>query len=152
MASVSVSHLVLFIASLLIAASVAGTLVTGVDSLSDAFSDQSLRTSDSIETDISIISDTGSDRMYDGTNVSVLVKNTGATTLPPDVDRIDILVDGVFIPSENATVEVIDGSAAHEWASSEVVRINVTRNLDLGEHRVSISVQGSEDVVTFRVT
>lgn len=152
MASVSISHMVLFIASILIAASVAGTLVTGVDRVSDALSHQSLDTSDSIQTDISIISDTGSDRMYDGENISILVKNTGATTLTPDVDRIDILVNGQFIPSDDSTIVIVDGSAEHEWASGEVIEITIDAALDPGEHRVTVLVRGNEDVVTFRVT
>lgn len=144
--------MVLFIASILIAASVAGTLVTGVDRVSDALSHQSLDTSDSIQTDISIISDTGSDRMYDGENISILVKNTGATTLTPDVDRIDILVNGQFIPSDDSTIVIVDGSAEHEWASGEVIEITIDAALDPGEHRVTVLVRGNEDVVTFRVT
>ena len=152
MASVSASHLILFIASLLIAASVAGTLVTGVDRVSDAMSSQSLDTTDQIETDITIISDTGSDGMYDGENVTVLVKNTGSTTLTPDVDRVDILINGVYIPSSQITMEVIDPSAESEWASGEVAEFNITEELDSGDNRLSLTIRGNEDVVTFRVS
>ena len=151
MASVSVSHLILFIASLLIAASVAGTLITGVDRVSDAMSSQSLDTTEQIETDITIISDSGSDGMYDGENVTLLVKNTGSTTLTPDVDQVDILINGVYIPSSQITIEVIEPSAEDEWAPGEVVEVTITEDLDPGDNRISVTVRGNEDIITFRV-
>lgn len=153
MASVSLSHLVLFIASILIAATVAGTLVTGVDRVSDALSDQSLDTSERIETEISVISDTGSDRLYDGQNVTILIKNTGKTTLPPDVDRVDILLNGVYIPPDDSNATIVDGTSPDVWGPNEVIEVTIDAGeLRDGEHRVSASVHGNEDVVTFRVT
>jgi len=57
MASVPVSHLILFIASLVIAAGVVGTITTGVDRVSAAVEDAGLDATEQLRTDVTIISD-----------------------------------------------------------------------------------------------
>ena len=52
--------MILFIASLIVAAGVAGTFTTGVDRLNGALSDESLDVSQQVRTDIEVISDAGS--------------------------------------------------------------------------------------------
>ncbi|MFC7079996.1 CARDB domain-containing protein [Halorussus caseinilyticus] len=106
MASVSSSHLILFIASLIIAASVAGTFTQGVQRLSSALGDRSIDVSGDIRTDISIISDPGSGAVYNESenNVTVLVKNTGSRSLPAESDRIDVLIDGQYQATATVTV------------------------------------------------
>lgn len=153
MASVSVSHMILFIASMLIAASVAGVFTSSVDRLSGAIDDQGLQVSDSVRTDIEIISDGGDGACAyncsgDG-NLSLLVKNTGTQTLPVEADQIEILVDGQFQPASATTVELLDG--ADRWRSSDVVRLTVSDlNLTSGDHRAKVIVNGDEEVFEFR--
>jgi flagellar protein FlaG len=60
MASVSVSHLIIFIAAMVVAASVAGALTTTVNDISDAIDEQGPSVSDDIRSDITIINDPGS--------------------------------------------------------------------------------------------
>lgn len=153
MASVSVSHLVLFIASLLIASMVAGTLVTGVDRVSNSVSEQSLETSDSIRTDIDIISDPGSDAVVDGGEVVALVKNTGSKNLAARAASLDVLLNGRYVPSDDLTVEVLDGSDG--WRPGDVIRvtIDVDANDDLqlsGSNRLTVIVDGNEALMQFR--
>lgn len=150
MASVSMSHLVLFIASILIAASVAGTLVTGVDQVSEALADQSLETSDEIATDIEIISDAGSDALYESGSVTVLVKNTGDNSLVAESGFVDVLVNGTFVGAEDLTFEVV-GSGSQTWYPNDVLRITIDRTLGGGDNRVRVSVSGSEADLEFRV-
>lgn len=146
MASVSVSHVVMFIASLVIAASVAGTLVAGVDRVSTSVDDRSAILTDRIDTDIEIISDPGSDAIYDGTTVTVLVKNTGTRSLPTDPGMIDVLIDGEYVADH--TLEPITGN---DWTRGDVVRIEFDRTLDGGDHRVTVSIDGNRDLLQFRV-
>lgn len=155
MGSVSASHLVIFIASLVVAAGVAGTLVTEVDRVSQSITDQSDGMSESIGTDVRIISDTSPDGegIYNGTedNVTLLVKNTGSVELTASVDRIDLLIEGRFINPENVTVEVVesDGTA---WEPGDVVRIEAdTGSVDVeGRTRASVAVNENEATVQFR--
>lgn len=151
MASVSVSHLILFIASLVIAASVAGTLVVNVDQISNAFADQSEATSEEIAADVTVISDTGSDAMYDTGTVTVLVKNTGSSTLVPHPDRIDLLIDGQYTSASAMNVSVVS-AATDDWPPGAVIEITADHTLDDGDHRVTVRVPGDETTISFRVT
>ncbi len=153
MSGVSVSHLVLFIASLVVAAGVAGTLVTEVDRVSQSVTEHSDEVSDSIATDIEIISDTGSNAIYSDTdgNITILVKNTGSTDLQAAGRQVDVLVDGVFISPENITVERADGSNDAGWPQGSVVRIHIDHAIDTDQdHRVAVSVLGNEAILPFR--
>jgi flagellar protein FlaG len=147
MASVSASHLILFIASMVIAAGVAGTFTQGVSRLSQGIDDQSLEVSEEVRTDIEVISDSGSP-VYDNESntVTLLVKNTGTSTLPAESRFIDVLLDGQY--QTNVTVTVVDGD---RWRPNNVVRLELT-DVDLAndDHRVKLIVNGDEEVFRFR--
>lgn len=148
MASVSVSHVIMFIASLIIAASVAGTLVAGVDRVSTSVDDRSMHLTDRIDTDIEIISDPGSDAIYDddASTVTVLVKNTGQSTIAASPDAVDVLLNGEYIADHD--LEPITGDG---WARGDVVRIQFDESLGSGDHRVAVTVNGNQATVQFRV-
>ncbi|SDM17663.1 flagellar protein FlaG [Halogranum gelatinilyticum] len=148
MASVSVSHMILFIASLIVAASVAGTFTAGVERLDGALSDASLDVSNEVRTDLEIISDAGSpvyDRSGNG-NITLLVKNTGTRNLPPDGTGLDVLVDGMYQTS--VWVEPIESNA--QWQTNDVVRVHIDAGtLGAGDHRVKLVMGGDEEVFVF---
>lgn len=149
MASVSISELVLFIAALAVAAGVATTLSANVMDISNAVSERGGGVADKIETEVEIISDPGSpSSVYDenSTTVSILVKNTGERTLDASPSGVDVLVDGQYATVENVTV--VSGGA--QWRSGEVVRVNVSRTLSPGDHRVVVYVGEDEEVLRFR--
>jgi flagellar protein FlaG len=155
MASVSVSHMILFIASMIIAASVAGVFTTSVDELAGAIDDQGLQVSDNVRTSIDIISDSGaSDQLYDanaGDNgeLTLLVKNTGTTRLPVDANQIDVLVNGQFQPASDLTIELL--GAGDMWSQNEVIRVTVDVALGDGDHRAMVIVNDDEEVFRFRL-
>ncbi|MFB6078481.1 MAG: flagellar protein G [Halarchaeum sp.] len=150
MASVSVSHMILFIASLIVAASVAGTMTNGVDQLSGAIQDQSLNMADTVRSNVEIISDPAEpvyDRNGQG-NVELLVKNTGSDAPPPDASSVDVLLDGRY--EANVDVTLVDG-AGGRWRSGDVVRLTIPAdNLASGDHRVKVVVDGDSEVFRFR--
>ena len=153
MASVSVSHMILFIASMIVAASVAGVFTTTVDQLSSAIDDQGLQLSDSVRTDIEIISDNGSGAcVYDcdgNGQLTLLVKNTGSSRLSARSEHIDVLVDGQYQATGDATVELLGG--ADTWNTNDVVRLTVDEpGLSSGDHRAKVIVNGDEEVFEFR--
>lgn len=149
MASVSSSTLIIFIASLLVAASVAGTMTNGVQRLSGALSDRSVDVSQEIQTDVEIISDPGSpSAIYadDANNVTILVKNTGSETVAAVPDKFEVVVNGRF--RTNVSVAVVDGST---WKPGNVARLNVSEvDLGAGDHRAVIIVNGDREVLEFR--
>ncbi|WP_435174438.1 flagellar protein G [Halorussus sp. AFM4] len=149
MASVSSSHLILFIASLLIAASVAGTFTQGVQRLSSALGDRSLDVAKDVRTDIEIISDPGSGVIYNSSgneNVTLLVKNTGSLNLAADSDQVDVLVDGQL--QTDVTMTIADGET---WMVGNVAQLEIdTGTLNSGDHRVRVIVNGDEETMEFR--
>ncbi|MFB6146726.1 MAG: flagellar protein G [Halobacteriaceae archaeon] len=148
MASVSSSHLIIFIASLLVAASVAGTVTDSVSELGSALEARSLDESAEIRTDVEVISDPASpvyNRSGDE-NVTLLVKNTGVRELPADGDKVDLILDGEYRTGVNVTV--VDGA---DWSEGNVARVTVEApGLDAGDHRVKLILNGDEEVFEFR--
>ncbi len=149
MASVSASHLILFVASMVIAAGVAGTLTTEVSRVSGAIDDFGVAVSDDIRSNIEIISDAGSavyDTDNDG-NVTLLVKNTGSNELPTDPAQVEVLLDGEFQTA--VSISVIGASS---WQPDDVVRLEVSApGLSSGDHRVKVVVNGDSEVFEFRL-
>ncbi|MCO8253394.1 flagellar protein G [Haladaptatus sp. AB618] len=151
MASVSTSHLILFIASLIIAASVAGTFSTGIQRLSGALGDRSIDISHNVRTDIEIISDPASEAVYNASgnkNITLLIKNTGSENLKGSSDQIDILIDGKY--QSNVSVKVVDGTY---WDVGNVARVIITPSTQLppgNDHRVKVIVNGDSEVLEFR--
>jgi flagellar protein FlaG len=152
MASVSVSHLILFIASMLIAASVAGVFTTSVDQLSNAIDDQGIQVSDDVRSDVEIISDNGTGACVyncsgDG-RLRLLVKNTGTRELATEPGAIDVLIDNRYQPAGDLNATVLGGGG---WDPSAVVRLNATEpGLGSGDHRAKVIVGGDEEVFNFR--
>lgn len=150
MASSSVSSLILFIAAMIIAASVAGTMVTNVAQVSDAIDSRSVNAEERIDTEIEVISDPGSSAIYDDGNstISILVKNTGSNTLAAEPGKLDVLVDGQYVTSSSQQIFVLDGT---HWRPGTVVRLEIDRSLSPGEHRVVLVVNGDREEFTFYV-
>lgn len=149
MAIVSSETLIIFIATVLVAGSVAGALTGGVNQLSSALSDRSIDVSQEIRTDIEIISDSSSSAIYDGAqnNVTLLLKNTGSNSISTDPAIIDVVIDGVY--RGNVTTELLSGT---EWKPGDVVRMNVT-DITLGpntDHRVVVDIHGNRETFEFR--
>ncbi|GGK55251.1 CARDB domain-containing protein [Haloarcula sebkhae] len=148
MASVSVSHLILFIASMAIAASVAGVFTSSVGQLSNAVSEQGLDVSSDVRTDVEIISDSGSGTIYNNGDetITIHVKNTGSETLAPVPGQMDLFVDGMFATDYTVTLEPDGGNS---WRPGEVARIDINDNLNSGDHRLKLIVNGDEEVFEF---
>jgi flagellar protein FlaG len=149
MASTSVSTLIIFIAAVSIAAGVSGAMVTTVGGIADSLDDRGEDVDADIDTEIEIISDPGSDAVYDdGTDtVRVLVKNTGERTIPTADTGVELLVDGRYVPRSEYTVTVVDGG---RWRDGNVVRIEANESLAPGDHRVAVIVDRERETLRFR--
>jgi flagellar protein FlaG len=144
-ADISVPSLILFIASIVIAAGVAGVLVDTVSGISSALDDRGADLSQEVRTDIEVISDPEAG-VYDGNNITLYVKNTGLRTIPASADAVDVMVDGVY--QTNVTVSVVDGT---EWRPHDVVELTIGGQSSLadGDHRVKLVIDGDEEVFEF---
>ena len=147
MAEISIPTLILFIASIVIAAGVAGVLIDTVSGISRSVDDRGGDVSLSIQTDTEIISDPEAG-VYDSANdtVTLYVKNTGVRTLPTDGSSVDPFVDGVYRTNTNITV--VDGD---EWTPDAVVELTINGvSLSPGDHRVKLVVDSDEETFSFR--
>lgn len=150
MASVSVSHLIIFIAAMVVAASVAGVLTTTVTDISDAIDDQGPSVSDDIRSSIEIINDPGADVVFENegneNELRLYVKNTGSRELPTEPSQIDVLINGQYSTADSVTV-LPEDEDSEVWGQNDVVRIDVVGNdrIQEGENRVQITVGGADD-------
>ncbi|WP_435063395.1 flagellar protein G [Halobaculum sp. EA56] len=149
MAGGSAAELILFIAAIVIAASVAGTLTSEVDRVSDAISAKSLDVAGEIRADAEIVSDPGA-QVYNRSgneNVTVHVRNTGASDLPAEAGEFDVILDGEYQTDVNVTT--VDGDAT--WHRGDVIRVEFSSpGLPAGDHRLKLVVRGDEEVFRFR--
>lgn len=155
MAGEASSYLLIFIASMVVAAGVAGLFTNEMTAVGHALEDRSDVTRDKFRTDIEVISEPGSpihdlpaDRDGDGNaNVTVYVKNTGQRQLPSDPEDVTVLVDGTL--QTGLDVTVVDDT---EWNPGSVIHITFEYgSLAFGDHRVTVSVTGDQDSLEFRV-
>ncbi|WP_144901604.1 flagellar protein G [Halobellus captivus] len=151
MADVSVPSLILFIASIVIAAGVAGVLIDTVTGISGALDDRGADVEEIIRTDVEIISsaEPGVYNASEGT-VTLYVKNTGQRTLPATGETFDVIVDAQY--RSNVSVAVAGDPGADEWNPHDVVELTVgDLTLDDGDHRVTVAVNGDEEEFRFNL-
>ena len=155
MASVSASHLIIFVASLVIAAGVVGTLTTGVERVSSSIDDGSLDVSQQIRMDMSVISDSGF--VYDSnSHVEIHVRNTGSQSVPIEPSAVDVVLEGQFlvgaddIDDGDFTIEDANGGET-VWRPGNVVKITINaESVDSGDNRLFLTVNGDEELFEFR--
>ncbi|MEY7851707.1 flagellin [Natrarchaeobius sp. A-rgal3] len=159
MSSVSATHLILFIASLVLAVGIAGTLVVEVGQLSDVIDDRSSNVAAEIETDVAIISDEGSPDAIYGENeegndeITILVKNLGSRSLDIDERNIDVLIDGTYISNDRIDdVSRVDVEGSNRWRPGGVIEITVNPEKDVsGDTSLTVIVDGAEDSIRVHI-
>ena len=155
MASVSASHLIIFVASLVIAAGVVGTLTTGVERVSSSIDDGSLDVSEQIRMDMSVISDPGVEYPTENEeDVVIHIRNTGSQPVQIDESEFDVVLNGNFLleGDEGFTVEDANGDET-VWRPGGVVELNIDDsniNGNGGDNRLFITVNGDEELFEFR--
>lgn len=158
MSGVSASTLVLFIASVVVAAGVAGTLVTTVGDITKSAETRGDAISESIDTDIEILNDGGGSEFYkesgvDGgaAEITLYARNTGSTNAEQDPNAISVLVNGRLVAAGNLTITSTEGGSETVWERDEVIEIVVVLEgtLDGSGNRVTVSIEGAEESVEF---
>lgn len=153
MGSVSATHLILFIASLVIAVGIAGTLVMEVGKLDTAIDNRGTSVAEEIETEVAIISDEGtSEAIYDpdasDDDVTILVKNIGSESIPVDERVVDVLIDGTYISNDDiVAMERIDVDGSETWRPGGVVEISIANHDPSGDTELTVIVNGGEDSI-----
>ena len=154
MASVSASHLIIFVASLVIAVGVVGTLTTGVERVSSSIDDGSLDVSQQIRMDMSVISDPGAPNINDETDqLTINVRNTGSQPVPIEESAVDIVYNGQFLAAGDFTIDDANGNGDTVWRPGSVIEIVVTGDHlnDPGDNRLFLTVNGDEELFEFNI-
>ncbi|MFP4654714.1 MAG: flagellar protein G [Methanohalobium sp.] len=146
----AVTHMIFFIAAVIIAVGVVGALSTNVQSIMGATSENSEVVSDQLKTDITIISDPEV-IPYNTTSdyYTFYAKNTGKSDIAPEY--VDVILDGEYIQGKNLNMSLQDSPGV--WKPSGVIIINVTTGdpLDPGDHRLKITTDnGISDTIDFK--
>ena len=148
-AETAITHMIFFIAAVVLAMGVVSVLSTNVQSISGATTVGSKVMSDQLRTDITIINDPNEVPYINNENYTFYVKNTGRSEL--NIDFVNVILDGILIQSNNQDVAVLDGGAV--WRSGDVLGVNVTTSqLSSGDHSVRVvSENGKSDSMNFIV-
>jgi flagellar protein FlaG len=137
------SSLILFIAVVAVAGLAAAGLSKAIGSMAVEIDDRGESLADAIGTDIAIVNDP-ENVPYDGSTLTLYIKNTGSRTLVSE--DLAILVDGQY---ESFDDRVLD---ADRWAEGTVLEANVTVSLASGDHQVrALHTPNIADDLTFRV-
>lgn len=145
-ADTSATHVIFFIAAVVLAGTVVGTLTNQVGRFQNDLGDRSDLLSDELQTDIRIINDAAD--MQDGPLV-LYVLNTGSRTL----DTVDIVVFVDGAPYTELGLDVLDSADDDTWRRGEVLEVTVTGlTAGAGDHRAKVSVaHGVSDTLRFRI-
>jgi flagellar protein FlaG len=148
MASVSSAHLVLFIAAILVAAVLAGTMTESAGRVGNAIEQESNAESAQTNAEIAVVSDADSPTaVYDNSTdtLTLHVKNVGARTLSRDPGDVTVLVNGHYQGDVRTTVLDDD-----RWRPGSLLRIRVNVTLaDDAATRVVVNPTGARDTFTF---
>ncbi len=152
MASQSVGSLILFIASLVVAAGVAGTLSTGVQRVSSSIDEGSLDTAQQIRSDIEIVNDPG--RNYDHNNdLTIYVKNTGTQGILNKSESFNIIANGNFVPNSDITVSDANNNNLDAFREGDVAEVVIPDSYIQGpddDNRILVTVNSDDEVLQFR--
>lgn len=146
-AGTSATHIIFFIAAVIIAGSVVGALFVNTQSVTDSLSAASKTLSEQLRTDITIINDP-ENIPTSGDVYTFYVKNTGNTILP--IEYVNVIIDGVIIPDADMTKTLVDGSST--WNYGDVLQIDVTYpGLPSGDHTIRVITEnGIDDTMDFK--
>jgi flagellar protein FlaG len=123
MPGVSVSHLIWFIISVVVAAGLSGALITLTNSYIEAMEIQGRDKVGDLETDIEIINDADAVPYDPGTGtLTIYVKNVGSC----DVSRAGVVViaNGTGVSPPESNVTILTGEPS--WRPGAVAQITVT--------------------------
>ncbi len=147
-AETAITHMIFFIAAVVLAMGVVAVLSVNVQSISGATSASSKVISDQLRTDITVINDPDTVPYRNNKYYTFYAKNTGKSEL--NIDYVNLILDGVLIPPANLTISVLDGDVM--WRPGDVLNINVTTSkLSPGDHSVRVVTEnGKSDSMRFK--
>jgi len=151
MSDTSSTHLIFFIAAMMIAGSVVSVVFLNVNSILNATQASSSTLSQQIKTDITIINDPENIPKI-GNDYYFYVKNTGKSTL--STEYVNVVINGEYIQDNKINKEIIDGQNTTVWGITDVLqlRINYT-SMPSGDNTIIVITEnGVDDSLKFTIS
>ncbi len=126
--STSATHIIFFIASVVLAASFVGIAATAITNISNGIEDRGDMIATQLSADFQVINDP---ERVSNNPVVLYLKNTGK--VPLSTDYITILIDGQNV--DNATVNTTT------WMPGDTITLTINIDLSSGEHVVKIILE-----------
>lgn len=146
MVRVSLTHVLLFIAVISVSTMFVGVIVTETGLYAQSTADESDREVAAIDAEIDIVNDAEAGSTYNGSEVTLYVKNVGGGSLDPA--DVDLVLDGEYVEPNGTTVFGYPDTA---WREGAVLELTVPASLESGDHRVLVEIDGARDRLEFRV-
>jgi flagellar protein FlaG len=150
MPATSASHMIFFIAAIVVATAITGVLITTTYKFSDSIEKRGGDIGDQIGTDIEIINDEAA-MPYNASNntLTVYVMNTGSTIINFDNATVIVMINGTFY--DNLTFVLPSGIT--QWGPNVVITIVVGDvTLPDADYRLKVVVAGgADDKIIFRI-
>ncbi len=149
MAGESAAHMILFIATILIASSVSAVMIVTIEKMSIEIKNQGEFIGKVLSTNFEIINDPLKiPNKTIGTNTAYVfyIKNIGDTSFAFTNDTITVLIDGWIIPKQNVTTNppVLN--------PGDVGELDVITSLSPGNHRITVILEnGVSDSLDFTI-
>lgn len=145
MGAESLTHLIFFIAAVIVATAVVGVVYTNVTAVASAAHAGGSTLSQQLKTDITIINDPGNINYSAGAYI-FYVKNTGKSNLDPGL--VTVLINGVVVSPGNISIV---GGGSTVWRPVDVLQINVTA-IPAGDNNIRVVTEnGIEDAMDFHI-
>ena len=144
--SLTGTHIIYFIASIIIASAVSGVLVAVANDISTSITGTGERIQDKLDTEFKIINDPDNIPIVTG-NYQFYLKNIGRKELPTATTTINLFVDGEIILTANYSF------ADTSIQVGEVTTISVTTStISSGNHNLRVvGPQAVEDEFAFEI-
>ncbi len=138
MAGESAAHMILFIATILIASSVAAVMMITIEKMSIEIKNQGEYIKSILSTNFEIINDpVNIPNKTVGTNIAYIfyVKNVGDAPFAFTNETITVLIDGLIIPKQNVTTN------PSVLNPGDVGELDVIASLSSGNHRITVILE-----------
>jgi len=149
MAGESAAHMILFIATILIASSVSAVMIVTIEKMSIEIKNQGDYIKSVLSTNFEIINDPKIiPTKTIGTNTAYVfyVKNVGDSPFAFTNETITVLIDGVIIPKQNVT------TSPSVLNPGDVGELDVITSLSSGNHRITVILEnGISDSLDFTI-
>ncbi len=143
-AETAITHMIFFIAALMLAISAVAFISADVQSMIASSGTSSKVLSEQMRTDITVVNDP---ELIPYNNISskytFYAKNTGKTELVPQY--VTVLVDGIMIEPVDVDIGLMDGDVI--WRPGDILTLNVTTTpspLESGDHRILVAAENGK--------